>query len=588
MSQRNPPSRAQQVEDALIVAGIDVAAGWTHLFRALNIDERTGGWVLARFDLTDSEGWIEAPNEQRRRILDTALQFLESIPEKYPDKALNESIADAGYRAAVLLQDASPSDLDRVSANGWRYWLPSFAAAASGTSDREPFQRLTAVAYQRYPTEALDALRNALVAGASHGAGEILLQGFDPLWDAPIADEVTGAATDLKLPVHVLDRVISSLLRHDDPRGGELAARCRIEGAESERAVIAGRRILIEGDATSIADWVEVFKADEHLARKVLMAAADADYGGGVPSPHLPEELVGELYLLAVDLFPPGDDPELRSGTEIPEDPRVHVGWLRDRFLWRLASRGSWNALEVIERIAELRPDLALPRAVQSEAIDSALRNTWSPIDPVRAVLAVVSDAQRHIVRSADQLLDLVVESLGRLQAHLLADGAVADLWSEWGWPLKYRPKRELSLADYVKRYLDRDLRQYLIAANREVENQRGNETDILVECFVPVDGGTPQRFAVVIEAKGSWNDHLLTAMETQLANRYLRDYATDRGVYLVGWYNCDSWDPEDSARAKSRKHDFKKLSHEVSAQALSLTNDVRRIEAVVLDATLR
>jgi len=588
MSSHSVPSRAQQVEDTLLVAGIDEVAGWTQLFRALNIDEQTGSWVLASYDLISSDGWIEAPDEQRRRILDVALRFLQSIPEKYPDDAFSESVADAGYRAAVLLQDAAPSDLDQISATGWRYWLPGLARAASGTFNRESFQHLTAVAYQRYPTEALDALRTTLETGAEQAAGQTLLQGFDPLWDEPIADVVAGVGTDLELPLHVQDWIISSLLRHDDPRGGELAARCRVEGAESERAVMAGRRILIAGNAPNIADWVEVFKEDEHFARKVLTATADADYGGLVPSSQLPDSLVGELYLLAADLFPPSEDPELRSGMEIPDDPRVQVGWLRDRLLWRLASRGSWNALEVIEGITELRPDFALPRAVQSEAVDAALRNTWSPIDPVSAVLAVVSDAQRHIIRSTDQLLDLVVESLGRLQADLISGGAAADLWSEWDWPLKYRPKRELSFADYVKRFLDRDLQQYLIASNREVENQRGNETDILVECFVPVDGEPPLRFAVVIETKGSWNGGLLSDMETQLANRYLRDYATDRGIYVVGWYNCDTWDPEDTARAASQKHDLTTLRHELSAQALSLTNDVRRIEAVVLDAALR
>jgi hypothetical protein len=182
-----------------------------------------------------------------------------------------------------------------------------------------------------------------------------------------------------------------------------------------------------------------------------------------------------------------------------------------------------------------------------------------------------------------------VLESLCRLQKELVEGGAVADLWSEWDSPVVYRPKRELSLSDYVKRFLDRDLDRYLIASNREVENRRGNETDILVQCLVSgVSGEPPSRFAVVIEVKGSWNSKLFTEMESQLANRYLQEYEATRGVYLVGWYSCDAWDPDDSANSGSAKLGLVELRERLGNQASELTDETRRIEAVVLDAALR
>ncbi|MFN8593101.1 MAG: hypothetical protein U0031_16725 [Thermomicrobiales bacterium] len=288
------------------------------------------------------------------------------------------------------------------------------------------------------------------------------------------------------------------------------------------------------------------------------------------------------------DLFPPHTDPELVSGRPVPDEPRVKVGWLRDRLLNRLAGQGTWESVGEIESVMGSRPDLALPGQLHEEAVQTALRNTWTPVSPIQSVLSIVQDSQQHIVRNSDQLLDLVVESLGRLQRELVEGNAAPDLWSEWGHPPKYRPKKELSFSDYVKRFLDRDLERYLVAANREVENRRGNETDILVQSFVADEaGGPPRRFAVVIEAKGSWNPGVLTAMEAQLVGRYMHEHEADRGVYLVGWYHCDAWDHDDSARERSQRHELSALRANLAEQASNLCGPNVRIEAVVLDAAL-
>lgn len=233
------------------------------------------------------------------------------------------------------------------------------------------------------------------------------------------------------------------------------------------------------------------------------------------------------------------------------------------------------------------RPDLAQPALLWHEAEQAALRSAWTPLPEPRAVLDVVADAERRVLRTEDQLLDLIVESLGRLQRHLTIDGAVADLWSEWkeGHEERYRPKPEVSVSDYVKRFLDRDLVEYTVVNNREVEIRPRNEIDILVEYADRTGRARPRRLAVVIEVKGSWHDDLLTAMETQLAGRYLADYQTDRGLYLVGWFKCARWDPTRPEGDKPVGHTVVSLHEELRNQASRLSGERRRIEAVVLDA---
>jgi hypothetical protein len=57
----------------------------------------------------------------------------------------------------------------------------------------------------------------------------------------------------------------------------------------------------------------------------------------------------------------------------------------------------------------------------------------------------------------------------------------------------------------------------------------------------------------LVIEAKGCWNTGIPTAMRTRLVDRCLKD-DSQHSLYLVGWFNCEQWDPDDRRRDASRK----------------------------------
>jgi len=43
-----------------------------------------------------------------------------------------------------------------------------------------------------------------------------------------------------------------------------------------------------------------------------------------------------------------------------------------------------------------------------------------------------------------------------------------------------------------------------------------------------------------------------MTAMQTQLVDRYLRDNHCQHGLYLVGWFNCDAWDSQDDRKRRA------------------------------------
>jgi hypothetical protein len=77
-----------------------------------------------------------------------------------------------------------------------------------------------------------------------------------------------------------------------------------------------------------------------------------------------------------------------------------------------------------------------------------------------------------------------------------------------------------------------------------------------------------------------------LTAMKTQLVGKYLTDNQCRYGVYLVFWFDCDSWDRRDSRwRARARFDSMDALKSILAAQAAELPGF--SVRPLVLDARL-
>lgn len=162
---------------------------------------------------------------------------------------------------------------------------------------------------------------------------------------------------------------------------------------------------------------------------------------------------------------------------------------------------------------------------------------------------------------SAQDLLEVVIESLERLQARLQGETPLAQLL--WNFGDRTRPKDEEALSDFVKDHLQNDLQQRGVIASREVEIRKGRggapgeETDIHVSAVRVPERGRPHSDVVrlIIETKGNWHSELLTAMKTQLVDRYLADNDCRHGLYLVGWFNSPQWDDSDSNKKVAMKY---------------------------------
>jgi len=288
--------------------------------------------------------------------------------------------------------------------------------------------------------------------------------------------------------------------------------------------------------------WAQVkgsMQADPALALSSLQLLADFH----ASSTHLLEKLdaaqLGDLFLLLEDAFP--TVPPLKiAGAGIA--PRERIERLRAFIPERLQALASDEACQQLKRLADAVPHGATHlRWRFRNAHLALLRRAWSGV-PVDVIEAMAAKRERRWVRSADDLLELVMDSISRFQAELNCTEfpQVRDLWNEYP---KLRPKDESALTQKLVRWLRDDLGpKNGVALGCEVERSPVHETDIVVWARPGGPAPTRERFDVTIEVKCSFNREVATSLKKQLVGEYLLKLGGTHGIYVVGWYRGESW----------------------------------------------
>jgi len=206
---------------------------------------------------------------------------------------------------------------------------------------------------------------------------------------------------------------------------------------------------------------------------------------------------------------------------------------------------------------------------------------------------ALIASPESRLLQNEDQLLEILIRSLSRLEQEMQGETPAGfSLWDEQTRNI-FRPKNELRISDCIKLHLRRDIASRGIVVNREVEIRKGTggapgeETDIHVDAVIEGPSDTYDRISVIIEVKGCWNREVLSAMETQLADRYLRDNACPYGLYVVGWFVCDQW-KDDPRKSMTPNMTLAEARDYFNRQAISLSNETRRLCSFVLNLALR
>lgn len=211
------------------------------------------------------------------------------------------------------------------------------------------------------------------------------------------------------------------------------------------------------------------------------------------------------------------------------------------------------------------------------------LLSTRCPVVNLDKVQTLLESKKRMlIVHSAEDLLQVVLDSLSRYQTYLTGvdNPQVRYLWNEHEGELSHRSEDDFS--DHIKAFFANDLRH--IVCNREVQlNQgrkgwTGSRTDILIDA-IGCDWDKP--LCLCVEVKGSWNPEVKTSYEAQLAEKYMDDGGPDAGIFLVGWFESDK------ERKKSRIASRASISKLLQSQGDHLRQRGYKVEHVIIDCSI-
>jgi len=580
----------------------DASAWWQlNLEMTLEPDSSHYGNDL-ELDLTELPGWKAASDVTRTRMVAAAKRYL-MVADPETQTWLGTKTwhrpAAAGYRALKLLFAEDPAFVGSIPPNIWEKWaqtvLAHFAPIESEVDDLDV--ELLKRAYSCSPDSVIEALIKLIDKENKEGSYIFITRSVQCCWDERLAAALAAKVRDRDLNPSGMKCLLSDLLDHGVAEAKAYAESLipvpsPTEGDERLRAVLAAATLLTHTeDAAWESVWPDVLK-DEQFGREVFSRIASEHHFGGSFTQRLKEDQLGELYVWLTRQYPHLEDPKFDGAHGV--GPRELLGDFRDGVLASLKSRGTNKACEAIQRIARELPELDWLSWTLAEARAITRQRTWMPPKP-QDIIKLAGDSETRLVQGGDQLLEVLIESLGRLEAKLQGETPSAQfVWDKISHGV-YRPKDENSFSDYVKLHLEEDLRQKGIVANREVQirsgtgGTSGERTDVHVDAVSPAGpGGAYDKVSVIIEAKGCWHPELETAMSTQLVERYLKDNQCQHGLYVVGWFNCPQWDPQDSRHRQAPEYDIEEARKRFEAQAGELSQGAVRVKAFVIDTALR
>src|SRR5262249_7776398 len=143
----------------------------------------------------------------------------------------------------------------------------------------------------------------------------------------------------------------------------------------------------------------------------VASVASTGDFQGSRVLRHLAEEQLADFYLWLTSAYP-------------EEDSNDGSGWgkhdfasaWRNAILNRLQSLRTEKACEAIQRIMQELPHQAFLKWSLHAARESSRYRNWSPVRP-EELLAMARNANSRLVRDGQELLGVVIESLGRFES---------------------------------------------------------------------------------------------------------------------------------------------------------------------------
>lgn len=491
----------------------------------------------------------------------------------------------AGYKALFLLTKYDPTFIETLEDEFWSRWEKIiFYCSIKQYGDARPVSDYILIAcYKKSKLPLVKTIVNYFFEKILQKENVYELYKIQNIIDRSVGSELLKL---INVPhTRTNETILQTVFHAEIPEAREFAL---LQLKNAYRKKITDRPLAIASTAllfhyvereTWDVFW-EKFITNTQLAKLIILKSGNVEVNnkfGGLLT--LAPNQLGDVALWIYKNFPPEEDPK-HNGVYSPSD-RDHVGSLRGRIIKHLIETGTIESVTALKKLSEALPKEENAKFWIVSAREFLRKNSWTPLK-IQYLKLLLNESKHRVVRSESDLIAVVEESLVRLQKRLQGDNPAAFfLWNSQR-NNKYKPKEENTLSDFIKLHLDYDLKQQGIVINREVEIRRstgmrdGQRTDLYVQAI----GDESIPVTIVIEVKGCWHAELITAMRTQLKDRYLTEHKSTHGIYVTGWYHCKHFRP----RTKLKK---KELEGKLRRQASQLSNDNFLLKSIVLDCTI-
>lgn len=584
---------------------------WSQLNLEMSLNPSDRFYRNPERDLMRSPGWLEADESVRSRIVAAAETFVCNgvLPERnLGTKTYNEDELSVG-RAFFLLGKQRTGDIESFSSKIWEKWLPFlldgffYENASEGDEESTIIDRIIRTGYEKAPDVCYGIWDILLRKQEGNYCSPDLEQQLCLCWGDPLRAFLMRHVADDELPIASFDATLSLLLEHGDPEAASFVEDLVNPPAPDDaklrkRIVVAANALMVHPEPRNWTIFRSLLENSPDLGEAAVLKIAYGREPLYLSSKYRTPKELADFFRWLNEHFPYKGDPAHEAGTAHEVTPRDKAAELRDRTLNVLVSFGAWEAVLELEKLKTDLPDLPFLERSLAISRETTCAKTWIPPSPSE-IRSFLERTDRRFVNSDGQLLEVLIESLQRMEDILQGETALAILlWNDEveDRTSQFWPKHEKRYADTVKKYLEFVLKQSGIIVNREVEVRptttpgSGERVDLYVHAVSKGNTGAFPTFRVVIEVKGSWHPEVETAMKTQLAEGYLVDSSSRYGIYLVGWFDCAS----DRFKDRSRKGPHVWASIEDARDALKRqANELseggeRTIRAFVMDARLK
>lgn len=538
-------------------------------------------------DLTALETWRTLSPNLEQRCLDVAQIYLaqaDPATSTWLGKSVLNRPAAAGARALVVLYRLRPDALACLDDGTWARWTPILLAFPGpfGCKGEEALRALLPLAWDRAPQTFSETLGLVLEREKRGETGHLfILERLTlALSSRPDLQDylLRMAASDSSLLPTSFQDLIEPPMEHGNDRAFDLARSAFVGEGEWSRPVraMAGSLLLRHRPRAYWEDIWRVLRGDPQFGKEVLLCLGNRwDIREPLPlTLELEEHRLADLYELLCELFPPAPHEDLASGVVLPEH---HIAELRNGIPGHLSRRGTSEAVEALTRLFEGIPNQRWLAYQVAAAEAVRVERAYEPPTPQALVRMARARAVR-LVRTADELMELVLETLEELQEELRRSRFLREsLWNP------DHPKEEAQLRDLVWKQLDDRLVRRGVVANREVLVDPSSETDIFVTAVRPGEKPGPYHLVrVIVEVKGDWNDKVTTAMRDQLLEQYMIEANCSHGIYLVGWFGARGG---ATRRQRVQRRTLEQFREFLEGQARNLSG-ARHLRAVILDTS--